>query len=136
MTTLDWNPSARKLREFAAVACFVLLVAATVTYRRQGGWLTVSLPLGVAAAVGVVAAIRPARLRLLYVLLMLATFPVGFAMSQLVLFAVFYGIITPLAALGRAVGSDPLDMRRRAPAPSYWRARRTGRSKASYLRQA
>ncbi len=136
MTTLDWNPSPQKLRQFGAVASVALAIVAMLAHRRGGGWLAVWVPLALAGMVAIIAAARPARLRLLYVVLTLIVLPVGLVVSNVVLLAVFYGVITPLALVGRLVRSDPLDVRRRVAAPTYWRARRATPAKSSYLRQA
>jgi hypothetical protein len=136
MIALDWNPSARTLRQFAAVAFLFLTGAAALAHERGGGWPAQVLLLGLGIAVGCVGSLRPAALRLPYLLLSLAVYPAGLVVSHLVLLVLFYGVITPLGALGRIVRPDPLELRRRGSGHSYWRARRRPLDKSSYLRQA
>jgi hypothetical protein len=136
MIALDWNPSARTLRQFAAVALVVLAGMAVIGYLRGGGAPALALPLGLGIAAGVLGWIRPQALRLVFVLLSLAVYPIGFVISHFILLILFYGVITPLGVLGRIARSDPLNLRRERTSTSYWRERRPPRDKASYLRQA
>lgn len=136
MTALDWNPSPRKLRQFAAVAVIVLVAMAAAAHLRGRSEVAQALPLGLGAVVGLLALVRPAALRLVYVLLSIAVFPIGFVVSHLILLVVFYGVITPLGLLSRLARSDLLSLRSDPAARSFWRERRRPRDKASYLRQA
>jgi hypothetical protein len=136
MNRLDWDPSPRKLRQFAAVAVVFLVAMATAAHLRGRGEVAQALPLGLGAIVGLLALVRPTALRLVYVLLSLAVFPIGFVMSHLILLVVFYGVITPLGVLSRLARSDLLNLRSDPTARSFWRERRRPRDKASYLRQA
>jgi len=136
MTALDWNPSPRKLRQFAAVAVVFLVGMAWLAHLRGRSELAQALPLALAAIAAVLALVRPTALRLVYVLLSLAVFPIGFVMSHLILLVVFYGVITPLGVLSRLARSDLLSLRPDATAHTFWRERHRPRDKASYLRQA
>lgn len=136
MTALDWNPSPRKLRQFAAVAVVFLAALAATAHLRGRSELAQALPLGLGAIVGLLAVTRPTALRILYVLLSIAVFPIGFVLSHLILLVVFYGVITPLGVLSRLTRSDLLALRSDPTARSFWRERHRPRDKASYLRQA
>lgn len=136
MITLDWNPSARTLRQFAAVAFLFLAGTAVLAHLRGDGWPAWALPLGLSLAVGLVGYRRPEALRLVFVLLSLAVYPIGVVMSHLILLVLFFGVITPLGALARIARPDPLSLRRGRPPGSYWHDRRRPLDKASYLRQA
>jgi hypothetical protein len=136
MIQIDWDPSRRALRQFAAVAFVFLAGAATVAHLRGRSAGTVAALLAAAVAVGVCAWLRPRTLRLLYVLLSLAAFPIGLVVSQLILLVVFYGVMTPLGFLARLVRPDPLRLRMDRQAPSYWQSRSRPGDPQTYLRQA
>ena len=136
MIAVDWQPSTRTLRQFAAVALVVLAGVAVVGQLRGGGALTLALPLGLGLAVGIAGWLRPQALRLSFVLLSLAVYPLGFVVSHLILLVLFYGVVTPLGVLARLAGSDPLNLRPERTAVSFWRQRQRPRGKTSYLRQA
>ena len=109
MTALDWNPSPRKLRQFGVVALAVLTGMAVVAHLRGRSELAQWLPLGLGAVAGLLALARPTALRMVYVLLSLAVFPIGFVVSHLILLVVFYGVITPLGALARLAALRPAE---------------------------
>jgi hypothetical protein len=136
MIGLDWNPSSRTLRQFAVVAFLFLVGAAALAHLRGKGWLAQALPLALGVLAPIFGWLRPQALRLLFVLLSVAVYPIGFVLSHVVLLILFYGVITPLGALGRLARSDPLSLRRKQTLQSYWVERRRPRDKASYLRQA
>src|SRR5262249_54077198 len=127
VTALDWNPSPRKLRQFAAVAVVFLAALAATAHLRGRSELAQALPLGLGAIVGLLAVTRPTALRILYVLLSIAVFPIGFVLSHLILLVVFYGVITPLGVLSRlrVPTSSPCDPTRRRAASG---ANATGRA--------
>jgi len=136
MSGLDWNPSPRTLRQFAAIAVVFLVAVAAAAYLRGRSEVAQALPLGLGALVGLIALVRPTALRIVYVLLSIAVFPIGWVVSHLILLVVFYGVITPLGVLSRLARSDLLSLRSDPMARSFWRERRRPRDKASYLRQA
>lgn len=49
--------------------------------------------------------------------------------------ALFYAVLTPLAVVRRALGADPLALRRAAPGASYWRRRARPQPTAASLRR-
>jgi hypothetical protein len=136
MTTFDWNPSARKLRQFAAVAVLFLATVAALTHSRGGGWLAQVLPLALALGIGVAGYWQPDTLRLPYVLLSVMTYPIGLVVSHLILRVLFFGVITPLGVLARLARPDPLATRLDGRKESHWQERRRPHAKAEYLRQA
>jgi hypothetical protein len=134
MIAFNWNPSARTLRQFAAVAAVLLIAWAMSAHARGRSDVGVGVLVGLAVATAAAGVVRPRALRLPYVLLTLAAYPIGALVSQLTLLILFYGVITPLGLVARLLGSDWLGTRRRAE--GYWRARSRPRDPASYLRQA
>ena len=136
MIEVNWNPSSRTLRQFAAVSFVFFGAIATVSWFRGGSWRVQAISLAVAITAGTVGLIRPHALRLPFVLLTYAVYPIGFTISHLILMIVFYGVITPLGVIARLMEPDPLQLRGDEKQSSYWIARRRARDKASYLRQA
>ena len=136
MIAVDWDPSARKLRQFGAIATVVLLAAAALAHARGRAVPLQAVPLAIGVVVGTLAIVRPHRLRLAYVLLAYAVYPIGWVVSHAILLVVFYGVITPLGMLARLARSDLLEIEPRARDRSYWHPRTRRRDKASYLRQA
>jgi len=146
MIPIPWNPRPAELFWFSRLwlPLFVAAVAGIA-------WLRFSAP-GVAAAAACVGGIlavsavasRTAA-RWIYVGLSLATFPIGWAVSHLLMAFVYFGVVTPLGLLARLVGRDRLGLRfppaprgantPQAGAKSYWEPHRPAHSPEQYFRQ-
>jgi hypothetical protein len=48
------------------------------------------------------------------------TYPIGFALSYLVLGIIYYGVMTPTGLISRLVGRDPLALKRDSTRRSFW----------------
>jgi len=101
-----------KARPTAAVACWML-----------------------AGAVPLIGAVWREGLRLLYVGLSYATYPIGLVVSSVVLTALYYVVLTPIGLILRLARHDALQRRFDSAAPSYWHQRPVSREPASYFRQ-
>jgi TRAP-type C4-dicarboxylate transport system permease small subunit len=129
-------PTARMLRQFAAL-CLVVFVGFAAWRAARGqvdGW---TWGVGLAgAAVGALGLARPAAIRWVYTGWMVVAFPIGWAISRLMLIAIFYFLFTPVALVFRLIRRDAL--RLRAPAAterSLWAPKRIGDRPADYFRQ-
>lgn len=133
---LDRNPPERVLRLFGGVWLpLFLAIAGAVVLRRTGETTVPGVLWGVAGVSILVALARPAWLRWLYVGLMLVTWPLGWVLSHVVLAVLYYGVITPVGLVLRALGKDPLRKRGSSEVPSYWRPRRPPADMERYFRQ-
>jgi hypothetical protein len=131
---LNFSPPRRVLRQFAAAWLVVFGALACwhgLYHTRPVAGLALA---GLGVAVGPLGLWRPSAIRAVYVAAVLATFPIGWLLSRLLLAAIFYGIFTPLALVFRLVGRDALRLRPRPDLPTYWLPKpRT--DAASYFRQ-
>jgi hypothetical protein len=66
---------------------------------------------------------------------MLVTYPIGWAVSQLLLLAIYYAVVTPIGVLRRWFGGDPLERTFNRDGGTYWTAHRVGDDVSRYLRQ-
>ena len=133
---VNLKPDVRLLRQFGGLSASIC--AGTAIWQAFAWHQTVAAIL-LSAAAGVftlLALLRPNWLRGLFVASIVATFPIGWVISNLVLFVLYFGLITPLAIAFRWSGRDPLNLR--APSASestFWSARTTNLDKRSYFRQ-
>lgn len=128
-------PTDRKLREFAAIAA-ALCAAVAVMYGAQGrGYGLAAIYGGIAMTIGVLGVVRPQWLAPIFIGWMILAFPVAWIVSTLLLAAVFYGLVTPLALVFRLMGRDALDRKLRQDQDSYWQARPAAENPRRYLRQ-
>jgi hypothetical protein len=117
---INFNPTVRTLRQFAALATLFLLAIAG-WQRFAHGRETLALVLsGSALAVATIGLWRPATLRRLFLGLTVATFPVGWLMSWVLFGGLFYLIFTPIALGFRLAGRDALERRYNPHVDTYW----------------
>lgn len=132
---VNWHPSNRDLRLFAVAQAVALVFLGWWIHRRPGGDY-VAAAIVVGGLVGMIAGVwKPRLLRGVYVAWMLAAFPIGWVMSHLLLAAVYYGMVTPMAIYFRWTGRDLLQLSERQQAESHWIARPETREPSSYFRQ-
>jgi hypothetical protein len=126
------NPSPRTLRQFAVlwILCFGSMGAWRLTHDAP----TAGLVLVALAAVGVPGLVWPRLLRPIFVGWLMAVFPIGWVVSHVLLSAIFYGLITPIAMIFRASGRDMLRLKP-GPRDTYWQTKPAPAGAASYLRQ-
>ncbi|MDQ4133234.1 MAG: SxtJ family membrane protein [Actinomycetota bacterium] len=64
-----------------------------------------------------------------------ATYPIGWLISHLVLGIVYFGVVTPIAALVRLLGQDPMQRRADRTTSTYWEGRDPDIDVRRYFRQ-
>ncbi|MEX2114356.1 MAG: SxtJ family membrane protein [Pirellulales bacterium] len=138
MALLDFNrnPSPREVRQFALywLSGFCCLLAAWA-YFRYGSW-TVAVTLGIGAVASMVLGLlRPMWMRIAFLVWMGAAYPIGWLISHTLLAAIYYLVITPIGALLRLSGRDPLARRFDRDAETYWTSREPSADPARYFRQ-
>ena len=84
----------------------------------------------------VVALVRPNWLRVPFVASIVATFPIGWVVSHLILFLLYFGLMTPLAFAFRWSGRDLLNLKPPSTVETtFWSSKNIDRDKRSYFRQ-
>ncbi len=135
MHQLNLKPRDKTLKEFAEFGMFILgLVAAPwLLYRGQ---TTAAVVLwATAIALRALAFVNPQWVKWPFVVLSVITWPIGFVVSHLALFGIYYLIFTPVALVFRLLGRDALKRKLDRQATSYWEAYNPNRGAARYLRQ-
>jgi hypothetical protein len=128
------SPTPSTLRQFAALwlACFGGLACWQGLGR---GNLAASAAVGaLAVSVGALGLIRPRGVRPIFVTWMVLAFPVGWAVSHLLLAALYYGLITPIGLVSRLAGRDALLLRGPLGRDSYWLPKAPPSDVRSYFR--
>jgi len=120
MVEINWNPSRKELRQFGLLClAFFGGIAALKAY--HAGVTTAVEVLGVAALVGgVLGMAAPQLLKWIYVGWMVAVFPIGWTISHILLGFIFYGVLTPMGLIIRALGHDPMNRTLDRNATTYW----------------
>jgi hypothetical protein len=136
MISVQWNPKQRQLRQFAGIwfPAFCALVGWSIA-RKTGQWHEVQIGWLAAGILSFSGLIYPPLIRPVFVGLILATFPIGWVVSHVLLGAIFYGIVTPLGLILRLTGHDPLQLKP-PTGNSLWKTPVGKTDPASYLRQS
>jgi hypothetical protein len=131
---INWSPSRKELRQFAAI--WLVFFAALGVWWWYDGSATVARWLWIAAvAVGLPGLVMPALMRPIYVGWMAAAFPIGWVVSHLLLGTLYFLILTPIGLLLRLLGNDPMNRELDRAAKTYWVEHRTGDDPSTYFRQ-
>ena len=120
MIEIDRNPSERNLRWFGLVlGLFLGVIGGIVRQRFQmpeaSTWIWIT-----AAVVTVVYYAVPAVRRPIWIGWMVAAFPIGWAMSHMILAITWVLVVTPIGLVMRAIGRDPLHRKIDRDRSSYW----------------
>jgi len=134
MIPIPWKPDRRTLAEFSEAGLFALgMVAAPLAaYRGQPRLAATFWALAVATRL--LGLVRPEWLRVPFLALTLATWPIGWVMSRVALALLYLIVFTPIALVFRLIGRDALHRKPDPEAPTYWEPYRPGRGLDRYLR--
>lgn len=135
MIDLNLNPSRKELRVFAALFFVFFTVVAFVVYRRTDSATAAAIIAGAAAVIGMVGLAAPAVVRPVYVVWMLAAFPIGWVLSHVMMAVIYYLVVTPVGLIMRTFGRDPMQRGFDRNATTYWIARPKTPESSRYFRQ-
>jgi len=129
------NPPPRTLRQFAGLWMVFFGLAASWQFWRADR-PTAAIILGaLALTVGPAGLASPRLLRPLFVGWMMAVFPLGWAVSLVLLASVYYLMFAPLGLVFRLIGRDRLALKPAPAANSYWKVKPMPSDLGSYYRQ-
>jgi len=127
-------PKAKVLRQFAGLwLIFFGGLAAARVWHGHGDAVAALLG-AIAVVVGVLGMARPAAVRVIYTGWVIAAFPIGWTVSQIMLVILYFVVFTPVALVFRIIRRDPLQLRRR-DAASYWMVKPPAAKAEDYFRQ-
>lgn len=132
---LNTRPNPKQVRTFGVIGLPVSLAAlASIAWLRfdsleAAGGLVIA-----ALVVAALARIAPSLIRVLMVGFNVVTYPLSWVVSHLALAILYFGVLTPLGWIVRAIHGDPLARTRDDRLASYWMARRAT-SLERYFRQ-
>ena len=131
---IDRNPSRRQLNVFGLIWLVFFGVVGGIVLA-SGGTVWTAVLWGLAMGVPAIGWIWPRFMRLIYVGMAYAAFPIGFIVSYLVLTLLYYLVITPTGLLMRLFGHDPMNRRFDPNAESYWSPREQREGLNGYFKQ-
>jgi len=114
------DPGRRELTTFAIVLPVAVALGGWLLLRRTGSSQAALAVWGVGGALALVYAAVARWRRAIFVGISLATFPIGWVVSHVLLLVIFALVVTPTAMLLRVAGRDPLARRLDPTAATYW----------------
>ena len=133
---INWYPKQKELRNFAIIALIASLLIACLLYVLKGvkiQWAVIIIVAGFGIFLS--SFVSPKLTRIIYLGLILVTFPIGWTISMILLTAIYFLLITPLGLFFRLLGRDSLCRKFDPAAKSYWLARRQPESLDRYFHQ-
>jgi hypothetical protein len=132
---IPFRPSRSTLRQFGVIG--LILMSGMAAWRmRQHGLDAGVLCMGVLAVVFAIGGIvEPNWLRPVFVAWLVAAFPIGWLISQIVLVILYYAVITPIGLILRLYGRDALRLKPRPTEASYWQVKPTVTDVRRYYQQ-
>jgi hypothetical protein len=131
---INANPGRRQLAVFALAWLAILAVAGAESWHR-GRHLAAEVAWAVAPVAPLAGVVGLGALRRIYLWTCYAAYPVGFAVSHLVLAAVYYLAIAPIGLTMRLFRYDPLARTFDRRARTYWITRGRARPIEDYFKQ-
>lgn len=135
MIHVNYHPSDRHLRVFAVGQAVFVGLLLLFMHRRGASQEWCYAVIGASALISVVGVSRPQWVRWVYVIWMLAMFPVGWCLSHMLLAAVYCFLVTPLGVLLRCFGHDPIERKFDFKRETYWIRRGPSPAVSRYFRQ-
>jgi hypothetical protein len=132
---INRNPSGRQLAVFA-LAWLVFAAAAGAVLWHHGHLAAAASVWELAAAVPIIGVISRRLLRLIYLGLCYAAYPVGFVVSHVAVALVYYLALTPIGLTMRLLRYDPLKRAFDRSAQTYWVRRGEKKPVENYFRQS
>jgi hypothetical protein len=133
---INWYPKQKELRNFANITMVASLIISCLLYLFKGiriQWTVIIVAAGFGVFLSSFVSLKLTRI--IYLGLILVTFPIGWAISMILLTAFYFLLLTPLGFIFRLLGRDPLCRRFDPDAKSYWLDRRETDSLDRYFHQ-
>jgi hypothetical protein len=141
---INWRPDDRTLRQFGFIALggfgFVAALAWYEALVFSFGLGAAREPVafgfaGLAVLSGLISLVYPKANLPIYIGITVATYPIGFVLSYVMMGTLFYLILAPVGIVMRLLGKDPLEHRIVPEAATYWVDSPPARGSESYFRQ-
>jgi hypothetical protein len=134
MIRIEKNPSPRQLAVFGLLWLAFFGIAGTSCWR-HGSHVDAAVGWGLGVLIPLVGLAWPEFLRVVYLIAVYSTLPIGLAISFVILVVIYYTVLTPIGLVMRLLGYDPLQRRFDRNAASYWTPRQPQEKIERYFQQ-
>ncbi len=134
---INTSPSRKMLNQFGWIWMGFLVFFGLIAWFKAGNENAAIVFWALAVIVPIIGWLAPAFMRLVFLGMSFAAFPIGWVVSHVVMALVYYLIFTPCGLIMRVVGYDPMTRRTDDAAESYWseRPKQDSIDPRSYFRQ-
>ncbi|MDD5327725.1 MAG: hypothetical protein PHY02_07925 [Phycisphaerae bacterium] len=136
LVEINWNPNRKDLRGFAIAALVASAVVSLLLYVFKGlavQWGVIIFAVGFIVFLS--SFICPKITRMVYLGLILVTFPIGYVISFILLATFYFLLLMPLGLFFRLIGRDALCRKFDLNAKSYWLSRQSPKKLDRYFHQ-
>ncbi len=133
---IEHHPTRRQLNVFGLVWLVFFGILGGVVASRGRSPVAAGACWLAAVVVPAIGWLAPRFMRVVYLGMAYAAYPVGFVISHVLLAAVYYLLLTPMAVVMRVFGYDPMCRRFDSDVRSYWVPREAEKEPARYFRQS
>lgn len=123
MIRIERNPTRRQLRLFGLSLLVFFCLLGGIWWSRTGSVVGAGVFWAIGLAVPALGEVWPSGLRIVYLAVSYATFPIGWGVSHFILALVYYLVLFPIGLILRLKGYDPMHRRFDRSAKSYWTPR-------------
>jgi hypothetical protein len=132
---VNLNPEVHVLRQFGGICTLFFGGMAIWRFVALGRPIDATLLALVSIVCAILTLTRPNWLRALFVASIVATFPIGWVISNAVLLLLYFGLMTPLALAFRWSGRDQLNLNPAQDDETFWSPKTSERDKRTYFKQ-
>jgi zinc transporter ZupT len=136
LVDINWRPNHKELRNFAIAALIASAVISLLLYVLKGlaiHWAAIIFAAGFIIFLSSLVSTKITRI--IYLGLILVTFPIGYVVSFILLSSFYFLLLTPLGLLFRLIGRDPLCRKFDSNVKSYWLIRKSPKNLDRYFHQ-
>ncbi|OHB66727.1 MAG: hypothetical protein A2V70_08220 [Planctomycetes bacterium RBG_13_63_9] len=135
LVRINRNPPRRQLAIFGVVWLVFFAGVGGVLLGRSGSMPTAAAVWGMAVVVPVIGWILPGFMRIVYLAVCYAAWPIGLVLSHVTLAVVYYVVVTATGWLVRLFGYDSMSRGFDPDAKTYWCPRKDDQDTSRYFRQ-
>ena len=133
---INWNPTRRTVRQFGWITLVASILIPAFFHLVKGLPIPWCVGLGACGVlVLILAYTAPTVVRWIYIVLSVATAPIGMTIGLLIFAAFYFLILTPVGLVFRLIGRDVLHRRWDPTIGSYWVPHRKTEKMDRYFRQ-
>lgn len=135
LISLNRNLTERQLRIFAIILLIGFSIITYFWYALGRQTTFIFMIGGFGIIIGMVGTARPKWIYPIYLGLSYVTYPIGWVVSHLILFLIFFFLFTPVGLIMRIFGYDPMKRKFRRSESTYWTTRKSMSNTKRYFEQ-